>query len=671
MAPDPIIKREPKHHIEKPSVSAFFELEDRLATKLTNEKIKTELGEFTSFIRNQLQKFGNQQEAFKNSQLTDSLMVKAIRLRNLNRLSNFRNKILRERLATARQKAEGHFLQLQNFKSEIGHLRKAIEACLEFQSSDSDIDLVPVEEFFEKAPSSIYDPAVVKDDPHQLQLARLNYELFERKNILGNLQELEGRKSVLLSDIRGKEQRLSQIKPRIEALKTAAKPLLDILGLKNVDPSAFEMYKKLDHLPKELKLAYVLAGVYDELFGENALEIGCEGEIKDAIKLREKSVEKGQAEEESDEEMEEEQKEDEEDTSEKKHKKRKSRHVEREVILDKVQKKKDNLLSAHPISLSIIVPSKGVNSVSVKLTFVLLTQLKCVGLKCKVEGKVDNWQFFDQDNLLDELFHGDAGQKCPNPVGNALLNMLDMNITNYVSLLGKSYKFVQKMCGLTFGLPGKDSNVRTTEPEVSLENSENLQQFEMFAEVIARIQDRMVARQILAERVKELEQYKSIKNLPVVLQQYQPTKQIHSLMISFKPISAEDFAATNELSKWQRQMVDELWRGGQLEAGFQFVSTIKRDKFSANVLVNIPVRYPKHSSILMLVVKSQDHRSSLEYNRALWELESFLNTKVATMLHEDDLDELFSLQMTLLCPKLDAALENVSQSLGSNEFTLA
>lgn len=79
-----------------------------------------------------------------------------------------------------------------------------------------------------------------------------------------------------------------------------------------------------------------------------------------------------------------------------------------------------------------------------------------------------------------------------------------MNITNYVSLLGKSYKFVQKMCGLTFGLPGKDSNVRTTEPEVSLENSENLQQFEMFAEVIARIQDRMVARQILAERVKEL-----------------------------------------------------------------------------------------------------------------------------------------------------------------------
>lgn len=130
----------------------------------------------------------------------------------------------------------------------------------------------------------------------------------------------------MLSDIRGKEQRLSQIKPRIEALKTvnstfnisfaikfsnsfqAAKPLLDILGLKNVDPSAFEMYKKLDHLPKELKLAYVLAGVYDELFGENALEIGCEGEIKDAIKLREKSVEKGQAEEESDEEMEEEQK---------------------------------------------------------------------------------------------------------------------------------------------------------------------------------------------------------------------------------------------------------------------------------------------------------------------------------------------------------------------------
>lgn len=36
---------------------------------------------------------------------------------------------------------------------------------------------------------------------------------------MGNLQELEAQKGVLLSDIRGKEQRLTQIKPKIQALK--------------------------------------------------------------------------------------------------------------------------------------------------------------------------------------------------------------------------------------------------------------------------------------------------------------------------------------------------------------------------------------------------------------------------------------------------------------------
>jgi len=37
--------------------------------------------------------------------------------------------------------------------------------------------------------------------------------------LLSNLNELEGRKSALLSDIKGKEQRLSQIGPKIVSIK--------------------------------------------------------------------------------------------------------------------------------------------------------------------------------------------------------------------------------------------------------------------------------------------------------------------------------------------------------------------------------------------------------------------------------------------------------------------
>lgn len=54
-------------------------------------------------------------------------------LRRLNRLSNFRNRLLRERFYSSRTKVEAHFLQLQNLKSEIRHLQKTISTCLEFQ----------------------------------------------------------------------------------------------------------------------------------------------------------------------------------------------------------------------------------------------------------------------------------------------------------------------------------------------------------------------------------------------------------------------------------------------------------------------------------------------------------------------------------------------------------
>lgn len=47
--------------------------------------------------------------------------------------------------------------------------------------SDSDIDLLSLDEFYEKAPETISNPDVTKTDQHQQYLARLNYELQERK----------------------------------------------------------------------------------------------------------------------------------------------------------------------------------------------------------------------------------------------------------------------------------------------------------------------------------------------------------------------------------------------------------------------------------------------------------------------------------------------------------
>ena len=49
------------------------------------------------------------------------------------------------------------------------------------RSQHEEIELVSTEEFFNEAPSEISRPHLTKDDPHQLTLARLDWELEQRK----------------------------------------------------------------------------------------------------------------------------------------------------------------------------------------------------------------------------------------------------------------------------------------------------------------------------------------------------------------------------------------------------------------------------------------------------------------------------------------------------------
>lgn len=48
-------------------------------------------------------------------------------------------------------------------------------------SQDSDIELIPIEEFYATVPISISRPEITRNDPHKLHLFRLNHELTIRK----------------------------------------------------------------------------------------------------------------------------------------------------------------------------------------------------------------------------------------------------------------------------------------------------------------------------------------------------------------------------------------------------------------------------------------------------------------------------------------------------------
>lgn len=54
-------------------------------------------------------------------------------LRRLNRLAQYRNRQIRDRVNRERAVVEERFLQLQNIRSEIEHLQKEIDRCYDFR----------------------------------------------------------------------------------------------------------------------------------------------------------------------------------------------------------------------------------------------------------------------------------------------------------------------------------------------------------------------------------------------------------------------------------------------------------------------------------------------------------------------------------------------------------
>ncbi|KAI3422022.1 hypothetical protein GPALN_012559 [Globodera pallida] len=278
--------KQPEPPLSTSSAVNFFKIEDAASKELSTDKTIKESAAQIAAIRSLLtSSSGN----VRRQELKDPLILRAVKLRRLNRYFNFRNNFARDRLAEVRRKVEENYLSLQNLTNETTHLRKNIDVCMEFQAGDSDIGLVGLEEFNASAVAEVNGTGEVSEvDPHQLHLARLKHELGERRSMLANLQELEGRKSALLSDIRGKEQRLSQVRSKIQAIKKATSPLFDVLGLK---ARPFEIGHKakavaLGTLSVQLRPLNTNEEFCREIFGTHSIELGCDG----LVQIREEVV---------------------------------------------------------------------------------------------------------------------------------------------------------------------------------------------------------------------------------------------------------------------------------------------------------------------------------------------------------------------------------------------
>lgn len=212
-------------------------------------------------------------------ELVTQMFLHFVSLRQANR--NILTEEDRMKAETERAKApvDSTTLQLHNLMYEKSHYLKAIKACKDFKSKYPDIQLVTEAEFFSQAPEEFKGTAVSNDTAHNLMLKRLNYELFQRKELCKLRELLEQKKKSLLETIANRKKFLSSLPSHLKALKKASLPAQNQLGLLHTKKQ--KQLHAAELLPLPLYIIYSQFMAQKEAFGEH-IELEIIGSLKDA-----------------------------------------------------------------------------------------------------------------------------------------------------------------------------------------------------------------------------------------------------------------------------------------------------------------------------------------------------------------------------------------------------
>ncbi|KAE8100163.1 hypothetical protein FH972_018088 [Carpinus fangiana] len=344
----------------------------------------------------------------------------------------------RVKTETERAKAPVDFttLQLHNLMYEKSHYVKAIKACKDFRSKYPDIDLVSEEEFFHDAPEEIKGKTLSNDSAHNLMMQRLQFELFQRKELCKLQEKLEIQKKKLLDTIANRKKFLSSLPSHLKSLKKASLPVQNQLGI--LHTKKIKQHHLAELLPPPLYVIYSEFLAQKEAFGEN-IDLEIVGSLKDAQAFSRQqankdtgistSVENSRLEDDAP---------DEEDDGQRRRKRPK--RVPSKESLDQ-----DGVYQVHPLKIILHIYDDGVSDpksakvITLKFEFLLKLNVVCVGIEGSHDGA--------ENNILCNLFPDDTGIELPHQsaklcVGDALA--FDER------RISRPYKWAQHLAGIEF-----------------------------------------------------------------------------------------------------------------------------------------------------------------------------------------------------------------------------
>ncbi|OBZ88774.1 THO complex subunit 5 [Choanephora cucurbitarum] len=160
-------------------------------------------------------------------------------IKDLHTLGYHTLKQSKEATAEAKERMNEKQVGLQGVMYEKRHILEDIVQCRQFRSVYQDIELTPLEEFKAKA-----DPEFLQnlDDPHQLMINRLKYELVVRKALKEQQEALQLKRAELIKENRKAQKKVDQFDKLLDDFVQSAVPLEEALEAEyKLNPPEIEM----------------------------------------------------------------------------------------------------------------------------------------------------------------------------------------------------------------------------------------------------------------------------------------------------------------------------------------------------------------------------------------------------------------------------------------------
>ncbi|XP_075978025.1 THO complex subunit 5 [Anticarsia gemmatalis] len=565
-----------------------------------------------------------------------------VALKKLNRLEKVRTRAGRDALHKEKQRVDSTHLLLQNLLYEADHLNKEVTKCLQFKSKDEEIELVSLDDFFKDAPSEISRPDLTKNDEHQLQLARLEWELRQRRELSSACNELVQSKERVAAAIAAARSRLDALVPHLRDVLKSTKPLQECLALRLDDKR--DEARAASLLPPPLFLLFANVSAYSDALGAKTVTVGISGDEDEARRLEQLNNVDNDLVVSNDSDSDQDNIDD--DPREKKKRHHRTAKVSKE---EKAEAKKKEILKKHPLNVQVSV--KVQDGTALNLVFSYLLHLKIVVVKCTVSlpkpiSGVSAADVLNGHCILNELYLGDSGSDSPHPATSYLLKAAGIteDFPHFISEVGKPYIWAQRMCGLDFMATITEDqkfnkNVQPC-PSLSVSTVENF---------VLTLKKRLKSR---VELMKELQDLESGKILPEKDEVPSPVRLSGSLT-QWQSIGWPEYNQSPStaflISEGLVTPNDMLYR-----------AIITRQSAKLVALVALRSDYPKKAPMFSLTLHwNGTHHAGI--NDDIRDIERVINTDVCS---EENKQHTLSAKITKLLTCLDVLLE----TLGSSEF---